>query len=73
MDGEAAFKHCLAACEARRIRLFRLVRADIPFSLFQHLSHHLLHILPHIHQKAQLSLDFFNKLREAASSGFPLF
>ena len=34
----------------------------IHFPAFQHLSHHLLLILPLMNEKAQLLLDFFDKL-----------
>ncbi|HIY16112.1 MAG TPA: hypothetical protein H9839_02150, partial [Candidatus Intestinimonas stercorigallinarum] len=36
----------------------------IHFPAFQHLSHHLLLILPLMNEKAQLMLDFFDRLKD---------
>ena len=46
----------------------------IHFPAFQHLSHHLLLILPLMNEKAQLMLDFFDRLRGSlrASRRLPL-
>ncbi|MEE0767776.1 MAG: hypothetical protein UIK34_09520, partial [Christensenellales bacterium] len=49
---------------------YYLYYMTVHFPTFQHLFHHLLLILPLINEKAQLLLDFFDRLKEAAICRF---